>query len=643
MELVKIKLKNFRAYENIEINLSQGLQMFVGKNDIGKSTIFEALDVFFNDKDAGVKISIDDLNANAKRKSDSIVAITCQFSIEETDKFYVETVPVNLYEEYLLNNEGHLEVIKEWDFSAGMSPKFVTYLNCFIPNTIPAEILTAKQTELKKKVKELGIESDVNQTENSSMRKGIYKALAPKNPTFETVKVATKNMLAEKDIFENISKSFPDYYLFKADRKNSTADEEIQNPMSIAVKRAFETDEIKTKILEIENKIKENLNQVNNETIDKLQELNIEYGSELVAKISTNWASAVKNDILDGNEIPINKRGSGVRRLLLLSYLMVEAEKKTSEKYKRNIIFAIEEPETALHPYMQKKFISQLIKLSKANRYEYGDEIPTNLDELNKYQIFITTHLPNFISYAQTEQIIYLYKNEFGFVDRYQEENLVEFIQQEMGKIPIIDYKYIIFVEGENDVFALKNLGTVPELKDIFDINDSKINIVPLKGGNLLKSLELSYFWNLNVKQYHLYDSDVEKYKTEIIDKKCNLEINKLVRGKVTSLKEMENYIPKPLIESRLGLDLDDYKDKWNDKDFNIVDVLLSQKDTSVSQFNSIKNMSDYKEKEKALKSYLNKTVLSGVTKDMLVQHGVYNEIEEWFKELRALLDYNEI
>lgn len=49
MKLIGVKLKNFRGYNNeIIINLDD-LTVFVGKNDIGKSTILEALDIFFND------------------------------------------------------------------------------------------------------------------------------------------------------------------------------------------------------------------------------------------------------------------------------------------------------------------------------------------------------------------------------------------------------------------------------------------------------------------------------------------------------------------------------------------------------------------------------------------------------------------
>ena len=49
MKITKIKIKNFRSYKDeVEIELGD-LTAFVGKNDIGKSTVLEALDIFFNE------------------------------------------------------------------------------------------------------------------------------------------------------------------------------------------------------------------------------------------------------------------------------------------------------------------------------------------------------------------------------------------------------------------------------------------------------------------------------------------------------------------------------------------------------------------------------------------------------------------
>ena len=47
MKIVSVKIKNFRGYEEEENIKFDDLTVFVGKNDVGKSTILEALDIFF--------------------------------------------------------------------------------------------------------------------------------------------------------------------------------------------------------------------------------------------------------------------------------------------------------------------------------------------------------------------------------------------------------------------------------------------------------------------------------------------------------------------------------------------------------------------------------------------------------------------
>ena len=637
MQLTRIKLKNFRTYQDINIKIGEGLQLFIGKNDIGKSTIFEALDIYFNDKDANVKLSIDDLNVNAKKNGDYKISITCCFALDQNDEIFVETIKVDPKEEFLLNRNNEIEIKKEWDCASTL--KCSTSIVCCIPQSVPSSVLTEKQADLKKRVKELKIEDSVNQTINSSMRKGIIAALTNDNTPLIEQTIQTKNLLCEKDIFDNISKSFPDFYLFKADRKNSTSDDEVQNPMAIAVKRAFEIQEVQDYIKKIQDIIEKELNNINSATITKLKEFNVDYGNNLTARTASNWSKAISNDIVDGNNIPINKRGSGIRRLLLLSYLMVEAEHKSANNNKSNIIFAIEEPETALHPTMQKVFIDKLIELSNANRIGYDNE-SKSIHTTNKYQILITTHLPCYVGKVKQEQIICLYKNN-GNVCRYTDDDLIDFIRMEMGELPIVHYKYIIFVEGENDLNALQNFGKIKELKQIFDINSEEIHIIPLHGGNLLQCMESNYFWDLPVKQYHLYDGDNEKYKN-IINDRCNTNSKPTVRGRTTKLKEMENYIPISLLETILGVDLAKYKDEWDSASFDIVDTLLNQKDTNNSTFNDIKNKVASKKKAIALKTYLSKNVLARVTKRQLEERGVYSEIEEWFKDMKALQDYSD-
>lgn len=50
MKLKQLKLKNFRVYKEENYVEFENLTAFVGKNDVGKSTILEALEIFFNNK-----------------------------------------------------------------------------------------------------------------------------------------------------------------------------------------------------------------------------------------------------------------------------------------------------------------------------------------------------------------------------------------------------------------------------------------------------------------------------------------------------------------------------------------------------------------------------------------------------------------
>lgn len=68
MKIVSVKIKNFRGYgEEVKIKFDD-LTVFVGKNDVGKSTILEALDMFFNDGKGGVKIEKNDVNVEESKK-----------------------------------------------------------------------------------------------------------------------------------------------------------------------------------------------------------------------------------------------------------------------------------------------------------------------------------------------------------------------------------------------------------------------------------------------------------------------------------------------------------------------------------------------------------------------------------------------
>src|SRR5688500_17518380 len=112
MKIKQIKIENFRSYENETIIELDNLNVFVGKNDIGKSTILEALDIFFNENKGVVKIDKDDINKQCKINGNTEIKISVVFDELPQTLTIDSTNPTTLAEEFLLKGDGTLEIIK---------------------------------------------------------------------------------------------------------------------------------------------------------------------------------------------------------------------------------------------------------------------------------------------------------------------------------------------------------------------------------------------------------------------------------------------------------------------------------------------------------------------------------------------------
>lgn len=75
MKLHSVKIKNFRGYnEETVIPLSDNITGIVGRNDAGKSSVLEALDIFFEGGE--IKIDKEDI---CKFSTSENIEITCEF------------------------------------------------------------------------------------------------------------------------------------------------------------------------------------------------------------------------------------------------------------------------------------------------------------------------------------------------------------------------------------------------------------------------------------------------------------------------------------------------------------------------------------------------------------------------------------
>lgn len=75
MRLTQLKVKNFRCFKNEVIVDFGNLTAIIGKNDSGKSSLFDALEIFFDEK------GIPDEDDCCVRGDDRKVRISCAFDM----------------------------------------------------------------------------------------------------------------------------------------------------------------------------------------------------------------------------------------------------------------------------------------------------------------------------------------------------------------------------------------------------------------------------------------------------------------------------------------------------------------------------------------------------------------------------------
>lgn len=351
-----MKIKNFRGYrEATEIDFND-LTVFVGKNDVGKSTVLEALDIFFNDSKGTIKIDKTDINNIENQAGNTETEITVCFK-ELPDTVLIDsTVETSLQEEYLLNEEGILEVIKRYK-NGGASKVYIRALHP--TNTNCSELLFKNNTALKKIIQDNGIVC-ANLTTNTVIRKAIWNHYSDDLQSSITEIDASKE--DAKIIWNKLSPYLPVYSLFQSDRKNSDGDDEVQDPLKEAVKQILNDEQLQLTLNQVATEVEGKLREVASRTLEKLREMDPSIANSLNPVIPTasslKWQDVFKGVSISGDDnIPINKRGSGVKRLVLLNFFRAEAERRFSESDNSGVIYAIEEPETSQHTDNQKMLI----------------------------------------------------------------------------------------------------------------------------------------------------------------------------------------------------------------------------------------------------------------------------------------------
>lgn len=347
MFINSIAIKNIKGYHgthDIKFNIpdgateGSGLNIFVGENNSGKSTIFEILDLI---KDGTKKEPSLLIN-----KSDPAVVFD-DFSIEVT---YTGNISENI-DAHVQNNKKN------------------SFLNAIYEDN-GVEYFKVKRSWNKNSpddIKKINFWSEVDQTySNPAGIDAPFKKFYDNNFIWADTNPSDESKFGASTICGSLLKEIaighvntPEYQRFQASFQNL-----FNNP----------TSNLRNKISQIENKIQDVFSsQFGAANISfSFEELQIE-----------NFFKTASIIIDDGVSVSMSEKGHGMQRAVALSLLQVYADLTSNAAHasiSKPFYLFIDEPEICLHPSGQKKLLDALMVISKTK------------------QIFISTHSPFMLS-----------------------------------------------------------------------------------------------------------------------------------------------------------------------------------------------------------------------------------------------------
>lgn len=470
MQIQDITVRNFRGIKLLE-NLSCGrLNTVVGKNDSGKSCVIKALDAFFNKNFTEHDIFLG-------KEDEEFTEVNLRFKPD------FEIHPL------ALDKDGLLNITKRFFFSDTGRLKIEEYYTCEDINH--ENIFNC-----------FGVKEEVLNDYLSNELSLAYKKSGRTITNFskiEKIQTATeefgrieKTHRAE-DFIKNLEKQYedfelPEFSIFDAEFNLDIGSSDFQKQFRYLITQSLEKNKELTD--NIENEITTGLTS-EFDVITSFMQKNVPDIENIKPRVNCNWSNLVRFDLdlkfkNEEFNIPIANKGTGFKRLLMVAYFEYLASKKTS----KNQIFALEEPETYLHPSLQSDLLSSILTISETS------------------QFFITTHSPIFAGATKDSNILIVRKeNSISKYFNYQnEDDIIKSVIEELGVQPDFNLlksaKFIVFVEGKGDVHFITNFTRTVLSKEL----EKDGIIVTIGGGSSLKNYaDLDLFKKLSNGQSDKY------------------------------------------------------------------------------------------------------------------------------------------
>lgn len=435
--LVKsIRLKNFQCFkDSTEIPIHK-ITILIGENDSGKSSIFKALDFFFNNKP---------ITSDVFHKINNIPENNCEIQIifDSLHKDFND-FPI----EFVVDDQVTIKKIFNLSESGLIEQK--SFILRYLFETEPLnDIFSLKSPELKKILLEL----DLNYTTVEESR-NLLNTYVKEN--FNNLPKRIDWALIN---WPQISNFVPNFEIYNSSSM-STPTKQIENTLRSIFRTFFydidETTGLETEKQEFKDKRKEIVENLNKKIKDELKE-KIQANNKKIQGVTGNFnidfaggfsLNTLLADFGQG-ERDINSIGEGSKKRLFLAIMEWEREIRSKQKFKK-IVRAYDEPDTSLHYRAQKEMFYSLKSVSEQ------DEV--------KIQPILSTHSLSMIDRAPPRIINHVVVNNgISHVEHLLGDESAE-IKDYLDKVSEISglsnssiffERCFLIVEGDTEEYAL--------------------------------------------------------------------------------------------------------------------------------------------------------------------------------------------
>lgn len=362
MYITKIHVENFRCIKNATINLPEQV-VLVGDNNCGKSTLVEAIDLVLGPDRMSRHPVVDehDFYLGKYRIDDDPVIITAEVIVvglsEEQIRYFHSHIEWYDTQRQNLLNSPPASATDE----AAVSPALRL---CFIGQYNNEEDDFEGSTFFSSPVNENG---QLDRFSNRDKRMCGFLYLRTLRTGSRALSMEHGSLL---DIILTIKELRPQMWedVIGQIKNVSVASDpalgisDVLTSVQTQIHKFLPTDTANNPVLKVTNLTREQLRKAITVFID----------SGMTGELGLPYS------------IPYNKSGTGTINVLVLSLLSIIAE------LKQNVIFAMEEPEIAIPPYIQKSIILNVLKNSQ--QAIFTSHSPYVLEEFNPENVLILTN-----------------------------------------------------------------------------------------------------------------------------------------------------------------------------------------------------------------------------------------------------------